>query len=142
MFGAGSAMATAAAPSVTSAGGGGGAGSGFLNFMKQAQDPWSVLEDPNASGLQKFMAVLMSSKVQAQSGGGGFSFAGPGSGSNGELEALMRKMKAGMDNNPVLTPVDRPQGMATGPNLPLGRRSGLAMGPGGFSPSPYAGGTY
>lgn len=100
------------------AGAGGSGGGGFLDFMEKMQDPFAVLKDSNASGLDKLMAVLLSTKVQAQSGGSSFGFAGPGAGSQGQLAAMMRKIKSGMDQSPVLTPVDR-KPMAVGPNLPL-----------------------
>lgn len=106
---------------------GGGVGGGmtdFFQYMQRMQDPYAVLGDRNASGLDKFMAVLLSAKVQAQGGGSGFGFAGPNSDpSRAMLNKFMRSLNNGsLEQSPVLTPVDR-QPIATGPNLPLGRSS-------------------
>jgi len=112
----------------------GGAGGGLWDFMQRMQDPMAVLQDPNASGLSKLAAFLSGSKFQMQGGGRSFGVAGPGSGSQGQLAALMRKIKMGMDQSPAMTPVDRPA-MATGPNLPLG---GMRMAT-GFDPANLGG---
>lgn len=90
MMAASGGMAPAAAPAAPAA------QPGFLQMLMQLQkqDPMDVLSDPNATGMQKFLTVLMNSKMSANSNGSGFAFAGPGSSRDPEVEKLMKVLGA------------------------------------------------
>jgi hypothetical protein len=73
------------------------------NLMAMKQDPWETLQDPEASGMQKFLSILGSTKAGYQGGnGGGFSFQGPGADMNPYLRKLIASMSKG-DRNPSKT---------------------------------------
>jgi hypothetical protein len=99
-----SGMASGIASMMPSTDGGGGGG-GFWDTLSMLKptDPFEVLKDPNATAMQKFLAVLGSTKVGVQSGGSSFGFQGPNADMNPMLAKLMSQMMKGDRNSAKTT---------------------------------------
>jgi hypothetical protein len=68
----------------------------FQNMASlRMQDPWEVLGNPDSTAMQKFLSVLMSSKVQTNN----FGFQGPNADANPMMMKLMSQMMKGDKNS-------------------------------------------